>query len=166
MDAIKNAIGIFLLYLPVPAVIAIAIAVVLMIKWKIKKAVLKIILAAAAFVAIICFLGPFTKGPHATFTWKHIVKAETISEEDIDSAMEACKAYFCGRDGFKYCWLQELRFKENEYNYKKSSDNKEVLTIDSRIKSGFKADGAYSGWHFTVEREQGGNWIVQSVGGG
>ena len=166
MDAIKNAIGFLLLYLPVTAVIAIVIAAVLMIKWKIKKSVLKIIIVAAVSVAVIYFFAPFTNGPHATFTWKHIVKAETVNEEDVDSAMEACKKYFCDREGFEYCWLQELRFKENENTYKKNGDNKEILTIESRIKSGFKSSTDYSGWHFTVEREQGKSWTVKSAGGG
>ena len=166
MDTIKNAIGFLLLYLPATAVIAIVVAAVLMIKWKIKKAVLKIIIAAAAAITAFYFFGPFTSGPHATFTWKHIVKAETISEEDVDSAMEACKEYFCGREGFEYCWLQELKFNENEYSYKKNSDNKETLTIESIIKSGIKSSAAYDGWHFTVERGQGENWTVKSVGGG
>ena len=61
MDAIKNAIGFLLLYLPVTAVIAIVIAAVLMIKWKIKKSVLKIIIVAAVSVAVIYFFAPFTR---------------------------------------------------------------------------------------------------------
>ncbi|WP_028517619.1 hypothetical protein [Ruminococcus flavefaciens] len=166
MDTIKNAIGFLLLYLPVTALIAIVIAAVLMIKWKIKKAGLKILLTAAVSICVIYFLFPFTKGPHATFTWKHIAKAETISEEDVDSAMEACKKYFCDRENFQYCWLQELKFEENEYNYKKNSDNKEILIIESKIKSGIKSSAAYDGKHFTVERGQGENWTVKSIGGG
>ncbi|WP_295084956.1 hypothetical protein [Ruminococcus sp.] len=163
METVKNTIGFLLLHLPLSAIIVIVIAAVLMIKWKIKKVILKVIIAVAVSITVIYLFGPFTKGPHTTFTWKHIVNAETISEEDIDSAMEMCKEYFYSRDQFKYCWLQELRFNDN---YKKYSDNQETLTIDSRIKSGFKASADYTGWHFTLERENNGKWLVTRVGGG
>ncbi|MBR5682444.1 MAG: hypothetical protein IKW96_04060 [Ruminococcus sp.] len=163
MDAVKNAMGIILLYLPVPAVIAIVIAVVLMIKWKIKKAVLKIILAAAASVAVIWFLGPFTKGPHATFTWKHIIKTETLSKEEVYDAMEICKDFFRNNEADNNRWLQELQFEENEQSHFFSDfDNSERIIITPKIKNGyfFYEDFMSQSVEFCLKRENGGEWSL------
>jgi len=162
MTTVSNLIGILLNYLPVPAIIAIIVSLVLMIKWKVKKAVLKIILAAAVSVVVIYFFGPFTKGPHATFTWKHIIKTETLSKEEIYDAMEICKECFRDNKADNNRWLQELQFEENEQSYYVSEDNSERIIIIPKIKNGyfFYEDILCQSVEFCLERKNGGEWSL------
>jgi hypothetical protein len=163
METFRNLMGLLLNYLPVPAIITIIVSLVLMIKWKKKRAVLKKILATAVSVAVIYFLGPFTEEPHATFTWKHIIKTETLSKEEVYDAMEICKECFRNNEADNNRWLQELQFEENEQSHFFSDfDNSERIIIIPKIKNGyfFYEDILCQSVEFCLERKNGGEWSL------